>query len=575
MLRDITISDLGTISGATVEFGPGLTVLTGETGAGKTMVLSSLRLLCGNRADAGRVREGAERALVEGSLTLTENDEASRAVAEEAGAFADENGDYLLARTVSANGRSRAHLGGRAVPAATLQEFSAPLITIHGQHDQIALLNRAHQREVLDSFDPELHQLAAEYRQAYKNWRQLFKDYRNRQSMAREAAQEADRLRYSIEEIVNIDPKPGEDTELNERIRRLQDADMLRENLSTAIVAIDGALAIGTGDEPGASDLLGQAAQALKLTGDSNLESIAKRIGELTSLLTDISADIGSELGSLPTDPEALNQALSRQHELHGLIRKYAPSIDEVLAWKTKAEEDLAGLDTSPEVMERLKEGVLQAQKTRDELGAKLSAKRAEIGEKLGHAVTQELQGLAMKDVQFQVRLIPLPSKTEGKVGHSEWGSEEVEFELGYGTPKPLAQAASGGELSRVMLALEVLLAKHSSSTIVFDEVDAGVGGRAAVEIGRRLARLATDTQVIVVTHLPQVAAYASTHLHISKAEATRSVVEKLDEEQRIEELSRMLAGLDDTETGRAHASELFAKAQQEVSAFQAKNPRA
>ncbi|MDO4911156.1 MAG: DNA repair protein RecN [Corynebacterium sp.] len=570
MLREITISDLGTISSATVEFGPGLTVLTGETGAGKTMVLSSLRLLCGNRADAGRVREGAARALVEGSVDLSPQDTTSSALAAEVGAEADENGEFLLARTVSAQGRSRAHLGGRSVPASLLSEFTSPLITIHGQHDQIALLSRAHQREVLDSFDPELAELARTYREAYKAWREAFKDYRARQNMARERAQEADRLRFSIEEITGVNPQPGEDTALNNQIRRLQDVDMLREDLTTALVAIDGAAAIDAGEDEGASDLLGRAEQALRHADDPALLALAQRLSELMSLLADISADIGSQLADLPTDPEALNQALSRQQELHALIRKYAPSVDEVIAWRDKAEQDLAALDTSPEVMEKLKEQVRAAQKQRDDLGAQLSQKRSEVAATLGAAVTEELQGLAMKNVRFQVALHPIPSKTEGKIAYSEWGSEEVEFELGYGTPKPLSQAASGGELSRVMLALEVLLAKHSSSTIVFDEVDAGVGGRAAVEIGRRLARLAADTQVIVVTHLPQVAAYADTHLHISKAEATRSVVETLSEEERVEELARMLAGLDDTDTGRAHATELLAKAQQEVQSFRA-----
>lgn len=567
MLREISIQDLGSIAKAQVEFGPGLTVLTGETGAGKTMILSSLRLLCGYRADSHRVRDGAPQTVVEGSVLLDSQHQDSREYAQEAGAEEDENGEFLLARTVSAQGRSRAYLGGRSVPAQVLHNFTAPLITIHGQHDQIALLQPARQREVLDSFDPELTQLSREYTQAFHEWRDIYKDYKKRQVERRELAQEIDRLRFAIDEINSVDPQLGEEEALQQSISQLQDVDILREHTTTALLSLDGDEENPEG--AGVSDLLGRAAHALEATEDAHLGSLARRITELSALLADISVELGSFLSTLPTDPHALDKALQRQQDVQMLTRKYAADIEGVIEWRDNAIKKLESIDISPEAMEQLKEKVRSAQKKRDHLAKKLRARREVVAKLLGEKVSKELHGLAMPKVRFEVQLKPLASKEDGRPTYSEYGTEDIEFALGYGSPKPLAVAASGGELSRVMLALELISAQHSSSTIIFDEVDAGVGGRAAVEIGRRLAQLAQDTQVIVVTHLPQVAAYATEHLHISKN--IDSHVRSLSREERIEELARMLAGLDDTDTGRAHAQELFTKAQREVESFTAR----
>ena len=572
MLADIAIENLGVIPSASAELADGLTVLTGETGAGKTMVVTGLRLLAGGRADASRVRTGAPQAVVEGRfLTAALPADIARATAElvdAAGGTADENGEFIASRTVNASGRSRAHLGGRSVPAATLAEFTAPLLTIHGQNDQLRLLAPDQQLAALDRFDPAIAPLLATYREAWSTWRSLARDLRQRTESRRELAQEIDRLQFALDEIDAVEPEPGEDADLLTRIRRLQDVDTLREEAVTALGSIDGPESFGgySEDEP-ASTLLGRAESALVSSGDEALRGLGERLTEITTQLSEIAVELGSYLADLPADPGQLEELLQRQQQLKLLTRKYAPDADGVLAWRDKARARLAKIDISSEALDELKKQVAAAEKTMRAAAKKLSKARTAAAAALGEAVTAELQGLAMAKARLVVDVRAVDPGRDG--------ADEIELTLAPNAsaePRPLASSASGGELSRVMLALEVILsAGTEGATLVFDEVDAGVGGRAAVEIGRRLARLATRNQVIVVTHLPQVAAYADTHLHVAKNvgdEAVTSGVLTLSDDQRVEELARMLAGLDDTDTGRAHAAELLDRARADRAEF-------
>ena len=575
MLTEISISNLGVIPHATAELSPGLTVLTGETGAGKTMVVTGLRLLTGGRAEASRVRTGSEQALVEGSFATTglpeEVREAVAAIAAGAGAAADENGEYIVSRSVKSSGRSKAHLGGRTVPAATLAELAGHLLTIHGQNDQLRLMSPDQQLAALDRFEPETAPALAAYREVWSAWREAARDLRERTEKRRELAQEVDRLHFAIGEIDAVAPVEGEDGELVASINRLQDVDALREAAETALVAIDGPDAAGgfAGDEDAASTLVGRAAAALAGSSDAQLQALGEQLSGVAGVLSDVSAELGSYSAALPSDPAELDRQLQRQQELKTLTRKYAPDIAGVLAWRAKAEKRLNKIDTSAEAVDTLKKRVAQLEKRLAERAAALTAVRTRAAVALGEAVTAELRGLAMPKARLSVVV--------EEQAYSRDGADTVELRLAPNdamAPQPLATSASGGELSRVMLALEVILSSSSGgATLVFDEVDAGVGGRAAVEIGRRLARLATNNQVIVVTHLPQVAAYADTHLHVSKNvgdESVTSGVSRLADDARVEELARMLAGLEDSETGRAHASELFSRAQDEVAGLRA-----
>ncbi|MFE3292812.1 DNA repair protein RecN [Rhodococcus sp. NPDC059234] len=593
MLAEIRIDGLGVISQASAQFHEGLTVLTGETGAGKTMVVTSLHLLSGARADAGRVRLGAERAVVEGRFSTANASPKATAevdlLLESTGAERDEDGTVIAVRTVSADGRSRAHLGGRSVPAGALSELTGPLLTVHGQNDQLRLQRSDQQRAALDEFGgAALGSLLDKYRTLRSQWVEAREELDERTRSSRELAQEVDRLEFALNEIDAVAPEPGEDAAIVADVRRLSDLDSLRSAAVGAQVALLGASAAdvdtdAAADVSGALDLLGEARARIESSDDQTLTELGPRLAEAIAVLTDVSSDLSGYLADLPSDPGALDTLLGRQAELKTLTRKYAADVDGVLEWAAQARDRLARIDVSADALAALATRVDESAAALAEAALALSRARAKAATKLGKAVTAELAGLAMGKARLEVTSQPIvageqdsaPLTVDGRRVHAgSAGIDEVEFRLATHSGSaalPISKSASGGELSRVMLALEVVLAgAQSSATMVFDEVDAGVGGRAAVEIGRRLARLARTHQVIVVTHLPQVAAFADTHLVVDKVDGRKgadSGVRTLTDDQRVVELARMLAGLGDTETGRAHAEELLATASAERSA--------
>ncbi|CAM3094336.1 DNA repair protein RecN [Skermania piniformis] len=582
MLEEIRIEGLGAISTASARFDAGFTVLTGETGAGKTMVVTSLHLLGGARAASDRVRAGAKRAVVEGrfgteDVAVELRSELDRML-DEAGAGRDDDDSVIVARTVTADGRSRAHLGGRGVPAGVLAEFTAPLLTVHGQHDQLRLQRADEQRRALDRFaGGPVADLLSQYRSVRAEWTRTRRELTERTERARELALEADRLQQSLLEIDAVAPEPGEDVALVTEVRRLSELDTLRDAATAAHLMLTGDDS-GAADSGGVLDLLGTARARLDGTDDPALTELAPRLGEAIAIAVDAAGELSSYLDALPADPGALDRLLGRQAELKALVRKYAADVAGVLEWAERGRERLASLDVSVDALSRLSEQVDAAGALLARLAADLSTARHDSAAKLAEAVSGELGGLAMGGARLQVQVRPVPAAAGDAAalvvdGHTvtagPFGIDEVEFRLAAsdgGQPRPIGRTASGGELSRVMLALEVVLAdSEHGATMVFDEVDAGVGGRAAVEIGRRLARLARTRQVIVVTHLPQVAAFADTHLVVDRTDRdAASVVRTLADDQRVVELARMLAGLDDTETGRAHAEELLATARAE-----------
>ncbi len=583
MLSEIRIESLGAISVATAEFDSGLTVLTGETGTGKTMVVTGLHLLGGARADANRVRSGAERAVVEGRFTTADLDAKAAALLDElldgSGAERDEDGSIIALRSVSREGPSRAYLGGRSVPAKSLSGFTAELLTLHGQNDQLRLMRPDEQRGALDRFagvDARLEK----YRKLRDAWQTARRDYVDRSNRARELAQEADRLKFALNEIDTADPAPGEDDALVSDIRRLSELDALREAASSARIALAGAGDEGTADPTAqtasAADNLARAKTALESTDDSTLRALATQLEEAVSVVDDAARELGGYLDELPSDASTLDVKLARQAELRTLTRKYAADIDGVLLWAREARDRLAQLDVSEEALAGLQRHVDKLAVELASAAAELSKVRVQAAKRLAKEVTSELSGLAMADAEFTITVSTMPATADdpaaltlasGTQAHA--GGDGVDLvEFGFAahrgmTVLPLAKSASGGELSRVMLALEVVLATSSSrttgTTMVFDEIDAGVGGRAAVQIGRRLARLARNRQVIVVTHLPQVAAYADIHLMVdTNGKNGASGVRRLDGDDRVAELARMLAGLGDSDTARAHARELL-----------------
>ncbi|MGW1679780.1 DNA repair protein RecN [Saccharopolyspora sp. NPDC002376] len=574
MLAEMRIQGLGVIDDATLALHQGLTVVTGETGAGKTMVVTGLHLLGGGRADASRVRSGARRAVVEGRFQTTTDSPAAK-VASDAGAEPDDDGSLIAVRTVAADGRSRAHLGGRSVPNALLSELAEQVLAVHGQNDQLRLLRPGEQRAVLDRFAGEpVLQVLANYQRVRADWAEAVRELTERTERSRELAREADLLRHGLGEIEAVAPEPGEDVALVDEARRLADVDQLRETAAGAQLALTGA-ADGDPDAPGAIGLIGEARRRLSAAEDPALRELESRVGEAVAVLADVGGELGSYLDRLDADPARLEQVLARQSELKQLTKKYAADVDGVLEWAEDARTRLSGMDTSEEALAALAARRDELAVDLAEFAVELTEARQEAAVGLSAAVSEELDGLAMAQARLEVVVQPKSAEAgdpnalqvQGKSVHAgPEGVDEVELQLiaHSGAPAlPIHKGASGGELSRVMLALEVVLADADTvPTLVFDEVDAGVGGRAAVEIGRRLARLARTHQVVVVTHLPQVAAYADRHLVVDKGSAdgglTRSDVRVVADERRVVELARMLAGMDSTETGRAHAEELL-----------------
>jgi DNA repair protein RecN (Recombination protein N) len=583
VLAEIRIESLGAISSATAEFDRGFTVLTGETGTGKTMVVTGLHLLGGARADATRVRSGAGRAVVEGRFTTTELGDGVAARVDElldsSGADRDDDGSVIAARSVSRDGPSRAYLGGRSVPAKSLSTFTTELLALHGQNDQLRLMRPEEQRAALDRFVDVESQLKR-YRRAREDWLEARRDLTDRKQRAREMAQEADRLKFGLDEIDSIAPESGEDDALVAEILRLSELDALREAAQSARAALSG-LDDDSSSEASAANKVGHAKALLEATDDSALRTLAEQLAGALAVVADVSTELSDYLAELPSDASTLETKLGRQGELRTLTRKYAPNIDGVLQWADESRERLAQLDVSEEALAELERRVGELEAKVVGAATELSRARTKAAKGLAKAVTAELSGLAMADADFTVSVATIPARADDSAplalpsgvtvhaGHDGVDAVEFGFAAHRGTDVlPLSKSASGGELSRVMLALEVVLAASAEgTTMVFDEVDAGVGGRAAVQIGRRLARLARTHQVIVVTHLPQVAAYADVHLVVDSGGRSKSSgVRRLGDDDRVAELARMLAGLGESDSGRAHARELLDAAQSDRS---------
>lgn len=571
MIETISIENLGVIAQAELPLGPGLTALTGETGAGKTMVLTSLKLLLGSKADPAIVRAGTQRCVVEGAFALEEDAKCIQ-IAQEAGCEIED--DLLLAsRVVPATGRSRAHLGGRAVPASVLGQVGSRLVSIHGQADQLRLRTAAAQRRALDAVGGSEHeQLCRQYSSCYRAWNQARQDLETwrEQALAREG--EIAGLRHALEQLEALDPKPGEDQALAEEASRLENLDLLRSGAAEAANAISGDEL--NDDVANVIALVSVARRSLENAADhdSRLASLMPRLNEVAALTSDLAMELTDYLADLDADPDRLAWVHERREQLRrgcleigGLGQVFA-NVDELLAFGQHSAARLAQLDGP---LDREAELAAEVERTGKELktvAKRLSQARTKLAKLLSQQVSAELEGLMMHGAKLQVRLNPLeqPGPT---------GMEEVELLLRAhpgAAALPLEKGASGGELSRIMLALEVVLAQHTATkrhTFVFDEIDAGVGGRAAVEIGRRLAALARHHQVIVVTHLAQVAAWAQTQLVVVKQvgqasnEATTTAVETVNGPERVRELARMLSGQSDSQTALRHAEELLEQA--------------
>jgi len=555
VIDEMRIRGLGVIDDAVLPLGPGFTAVTGETGAGKTMVVTGLSLLLGARADSSAVRAGAPQASVAGVWLVPPQGAVADIVADAGGDLepAGDAAELYVSRTLTAEGRSRASVGGRAAPAGVLSSLAEELVVVHGQSDQLRLRSAAAQREALDRFGgAPVAEALSRYEQSHGAWRQLDAEVaeltENRDRRAAEAAQ----LREELAEIEQLDPQPGEDVALNERAEKLANAEELRLAASLARTALS--------SEEGEADvasLLAESRRALERAADPQLGEIAEALADLGYRAADLAGQLSGYLADLDeSGPHELAAVEERRAALGGLLRKHG-TLDEALAlWQTGSAR-LAELDDDPDRLERLQAETAQRRAELDDAAGRLTAVRTEAAERLSHAVTEELHALAMPDARLEVRVAPGAESAHGR--------DDIQILLAPhpgAEPRPVARGASGGELSRVMLAIEVVIAGTDPvPTFVFDEVDAGIGGAAAIEVGRRLAQLARTSQVIAVTHLAQVAAFATNHLSVVKSNdgaVTASSVTRLAGSQREAEMARLLSGLADSDAALSHARELL-----------------
>lgn len=556
MIEEIRIRNLGVISEAVLPLGPGFTAITGETGAGKTMVVTALALLRGARADASTVRSGSDTAWVEGRWVLSDPDSV-RELVTDAGAELDDD-ELLLGRSVSAEGRSRAVVGGRSTSVSVLTELGERLVAVHGQSDQSRLRSTVAQRDALDRFaGPVFSAALADYQHAFRRWHANSAELREIVSARDTRMREAEELRFAVAEIEAVAPQAGEDAALALLAERLTHTEELRTATALAREALnseetDGADALGLVDA--------SQRQLVRVTGvDTVLDALAEELAQISFQVADVAHRLSSHLANLEGEGEHdLDLIQERRAELATLMRKFGPSLDDVIVFAETGSARLSELESDGERIAELTQ-IVNADLTLLVDGAiALHDIRVEAGGRLASLVSAELAALAMPDAELFVTITEVPEPTLQ-------GADAVEFLLRPhpgAEPRPVARSASGGELSRVMLALEVVIAGEDSvPTFVFDEVDAGVGGAAAIEIGRRLARLSEKAQVIVVTHLAQVAAFATNHLRVVKdtgGEVTVSSVQALRGEDRVAEMARLLSGLPDSESGLAHARELI-----------------
>ena len=562
MLEELEIHNLGPIRSALIAPAGGMTAITGETGAGKSMLLSAIRLISGGPSDGGRVSVGANEAWAQGVFEVASSP-ATVAAAHEAG-FEPEDGELFLSRKVPASGRSRSMLSGRSVPRSVLGSIAAELVTIHGQADQLRIASSARQREFLDRYAGDDVALVA-YGKAWNALRAMDERLERLSSQESSMRQQADYLRESIERINRIDPQPGEMAELRARRDRIENAAEIAEGVNRALSALDASQVVDDVESSSATDLIDRASQALRaIHVDGVFSELADR---LDSISTDLSDVVFTLLGEVDNDlgMEDLDAINGRIHELDELVRRWGPELSDVIAWRDQAVFDLEDLDASPEK-------VSQLQAEREKLFGEalkaaraVSKRRAAAAKELAAKVTAELESLAMSGSKLEIRV----SEREHLDASGADGIDFL-FTPFPGSPQmPMGKSASGGELSRLMLALELVAAeKHVVAggsvppmTFIFDEVDAGVGGKTAVELGARLAKLAQSAQVIVVTHLPQVASWADEQYVVAKGEmddgSIATTINQVRGEARVHEIARMLSG-SESEASLEHAEELL-----------------
>lgn len=565
MLRELSIKDFAIIDQLQVPFKEGLTVLTGETGAGKSIIIDAIQLLAGGRGSVEFVRHGAKKASLEGLFTIEDHKHPVYKIAENYGVEIDED-MVILHRTISHSGKSICRVNGSLVTLAILKEFGRVLIDIHTQHETQSLMNQELHIELLDLFDQEgIGQALSEYHDTYRQWKKVKDRLVHLQTNEQDIIQRLDLLTFQLNELQQAELVPNEDVELNEEREKLSHAEKIYAGVTEAYKALS--------TEQRANDWLTMAQTSLLDASeyDTDLTDVKNTYMEAFYMIEDVTYQLRDYLDQFEFNPERLNLIEARLNELYRLMRKYGTSVNEMLEYQAKISDEIEQLEDRDGSLARLKKDV--EDKVRD---AALEAEhihdlRMKAKEALEVAIRQELADLYLEKAEFKVEITKKQDLSQLRVDNIDQvklgvnGNDHVQFLLSTnpGEPiKPLNKVASGGELSRIMLALKKIFAKHQGITsVIFDEVDTGVSGRVAQAIAEKIGSIADGSQVLCITHLPQVAAMADTHILIEKqqtADHTYTTVTELPVEARIDELARMMTGKEITDTSRAHAVSLI-----------------
>ena len=575
MINDLRIQNIGVIEDVSLEMSNGFTVLTGETGAGKTMILTAFQMIIGEKVDSSLVRANEKSALVEAFIKVPQDKELRQRLEELDVAIEDDG--TQISRTIAREGRGKIILGGRSVPSATLEEITQSSITIHGQGDQVLLNKSSFQRQLLDQFAGDEH-LAnlVKYQDLYSKYTETKKKLEELKKAGGQNALRIAQLQESVKELNDAQLEVDEEVSITERINLINNSEDIFESLALADKLLNGA-------EDGTTSVTSQLNQARKALDTAaakseRISSLRDQISNLEIEVSTLARDVNRDLASLDRDPATIDKLESRRALIKKLLTKYGPTSKDALENIKKFTEELATIEDLPSAIESV-EKEIQMQLSELAISAqKIHDSRVDSSTKISLAIEKELKSLSMPNADFKVRIETSEDqaglkikvdKNETHLHFDNYGVDQISFEFSAnpGQPlRPISKVASGGEMSRIMLAIELVFSKSGASkTMIFDEVDAGIGGAAAIEVGKRLKALAKNHQIVVVTHLPQVAAFADKHLKVEKSASgnvTTSSVIELDSGARVTEIARMMAGIQDSASALEHARELLGMSQ-------------
>jgi DNA repair protein RecN (Recombination protein N) len=571
MINDLRIQNIGVIEDVSLEMSKGFTVLTGETGAGKTMILTAFQMVIGEKVDSNLVRANEKTAIVEAFIQVPDDKEIRNRLEELD--ISIEDGGTQLSRTIAREGRGKIILGGRSIPNSALEELTQSSITIHGQGDQVLLNKSSYQRELIDQFAGEKHQnQLISYQAEFTKFTILKKKLEELRKAGTQNALRISQLQESVKELTEANLEIDEEITITERINLINNSEDIFESLALADKLLNG----GEDSAGSITNSINQARKSLDSAAakSERIASLRDQIANLEIEISTVARDVNRDLASLDRDPATIDKLESRRALIKKLLVKYGPTSKEAIEKIAIFNSELAENEDLPTAISNVEKELVSVIKDLSSIGQLLHDNRVKAATDISKSIEKELKSLSIPNARFQVGIetsedpARLNIKLDGKnqtLHFDNYGVDQITFEFSAnpGQPlRPISKVASGGEMSRIMLAIELVFSQSvAAKTMIFDEVDAGIGGAAAIEVGKRLQALAKHHQIVVVTHLPQVAAFADKHLKVEKSASgnvTTSSVTELDQKARVTEIARMMAGIEDSTSALEHARELL-----------------